>query len=401
MRVAWLCPFPVRLLPNAPSRTRNKETHPSTWIVVLSRALSRLGDCIELHLVTESTHVRGSFTTKEGKITYHVVRSGSTIPFTERGFPAFLPVPLLTRYMVNRKKLFHRLCEIEPDIVHAHGTEGAYALAAIDSRMPTLVSVQGVVNRILADDQSFLARRSKSLEIEAIKKCSHFVAKSPFAEQFIKSVNPTAAIFSIENPVHSAFLNVQRHHASENIVGFVGTIVPKKGIEDLIGAMALVPNAELRIIGWGPRSYVAALKKKAASLGIDRRVTWLGQIDSSGVALQFAKITLLALPSYMETSSNVIAEAMTSGVPVVATSIGGNPSMVVHDATGLLVEPGRPKELARAIQRLLDSPEIARGMGQKARKAAIQRFDESMAAKKTMAAYEKILTQSRSLGRAC
>ena len=81
------------------------------------------------------------------------------------------------------------------------------------------------------------------------------------------------------------------------------------------------------------------------------------------VADLLAALELVVLPSWSEGLSFALLEAMALGRPVVATHVGGNPEVIDHDRTGLLVAPGDATALAGAIQRLLECPEEARAMG--------------------------------------
>jgi glycosyltransferase involved in cell wall biosynthesis len=98
------------------------------------------------------------------------------------------------------------------------------------------------------------------------------------------------------------------------------------------------------------------------------------------------------LPSANENSPNTLAEAMVSGLPVIATSVGGIPSMVEHGKTGWLVPPHNPPDLANAILDLLNNPEKRTRLGQAARQRARDRHLPEHVATQTMDAYREILT---------
>jgi glycosyltransferase involved in cell wall biosynthesis len=150
------------------------------------------------------------------------------------------------------------------------------------------------------------------------------------------------------------------------VLGFVGRLVPIKDPAMLIRAFALVardvPNARLMIVGDGElRSDLEAL---VASLGLGGVVSLLGwRRDLSHI---YSTLDVLVLTSLSEGTPLALIEAMTAGKAVVATAVGGVPDVVADGVTGLLVPPGQPAELARAVIALTE-PEVRTRMGQAGR----------------------------------
>src|SRR5208282_6575682 len=96
-------------------------------------------------------------------------------------------------------------------------------------------------------------------------------------------------------------------------------------------------------------------------------------------------------PSGNENSPNTLAEAMVSGLPVIASAVGGIPSMVEHGQTGWLVPPRNPAELANASLQLLNDPELRARLGGAARQQARDRHRPEHVAAQTAQAYQEIL----------
>ena len=144
-----------------------------------------------------------------------------------------------------------------------------------------------------------------------------------------------------------------------------GTITAYKGIDVLLTAWPLVtaqvPEAELRIVGpLGADLDGAALRQSAAAVGA--RVQE-GYVAVEDVPLVFDAARVVALPYLRSSQSGVAHLAHTLGRPVVASRVGDIPTVVVHDRTGLLVEPGDAAGLASALVRLLTDPELAQRLG--------------------------------------
>jgi len=156
----------------------------------------------------------------------------------------------------------------------------------------------------------------------------------------------------------SRFHPVDRHAPEGTLrVGFVGRLIPHKGVDVLLRAVALDDRILADVFGAGPEG--DALHELARSLGIEDRVTFHGHVEESEVPATYATVDVLAvpsvpMPSWIEQFGRVVVEAQAAGVPVVSSTSGALPD-VVGD-TGLLVPPNDPAALAAALGRLLDEP---------------------------------------------
>jgi len=135
---------------------------------------------------------------------------------------------------------------------------------------------------------------------------------------------------------------------------YVGRLTRKKGVEYLISAMKLVGDVDLLIVGDGPGR--ERLEKMALGLPVE----FVGRVPPERVYEYLRQAKILILPSLYEGLPNVILEAMSMGVPVIATRVGGIPDLVKDGRTGLLVEPGRVNELAISIKRLIEDDNLRR-----------------------------------------
>jgi glycosyltransferase involved in cell wall biosynthesis len=150
-------------------------------------------------------------------------------------------------------------------------------------------------------------------------------------------------------------------------IGTLANLRPEKGLADLVSAAAIVrsvhPDARLMIWGEGPLR--SELERRLGQIGLDRSVALPGSTANPEAALQ--RLDVFVLPSLSEACSNGLLEAMATGLPVIATSVGGNAALVEEGLTGLLVPPGDPSALAKAIIRLIENPTLARDLGARGR----------------------------------
>lgn len=160
-------------------------------------------------------------------------------------------------------------------------------------------------------------------------------------------------------------VDIERFHPVERSaphgrlrVGFVGRLIPHKGVDVLLRAVAGDPRLEVDVWGDGPER--GSLEQLVVQLGIGDRVRFHGHVDDVAVAAAYAEADVLAVPSipvpgWLEQFGRVVVEAQASGVPVVASASGALPDVV--GPAGLLVPPGEPEALRGALVSLLDDPD--------------------------------------------
>lgn len=161
----------------------------------------------------------------------------------------------------------------------------------------------------------------------------------------------------------------------------VARAVEKKGLDLLLDALVRLPPSiswQFDHIGGGPM--MAALRAQAVRLGIADRITWLGPGTRADVLAALRRSDLFVLPSRVAADGdrdglpNVIMEAMSQELPVVATRAGAIPEIVHDQVTGLLVDENDPVGLARAIAGLALDPQRRIGMGREGRRRIVDQF---------------------------
>jgi glycosyltransferase involved in cell wall biosynthesis len=194
------------------------------------------------------------------------------------------------------------------------------------------------------------------------------------ARQLEREGVPPGRIRTIRNGVDvDAFASGPRPDRITRIIT-VANLRMEKGHDTLIAAAPQiahrVPDVEFTIVGDGPlRSTLAGM---VAAQGLNARFAFLG--ERKDVAALLGSSDLFVLPSRSEAFPNGVLEAMASGLPVVATRVGGVPELVESDVTGTLVEPDRPGDLAASILDLMARPHHARELGRAGRVRAERLF---------------------------
>ena len=182
------------------------------------------------------------------------------------------------------------------------------------------------------------------------------------------------------------------------VVLCVGRLDRGKGTDVAITALARLvefPTARLILVGEGPRR--AELADLADKLGLGARVVFTGRLDADEVALHLSACDVFVFPTRLgEAGPLVVAQAMATGTPVVASRIGAVPEMLGPDGeAGFLVRPGRPSEVAEALRRLFSDPSLQERMGVRGRAHALSEMTIEQMADAMTEVYERALRRPR------
>jgi glycosyltransferase involved in cell wall biosynthesis len=151
---------------------------------------------------------------------------------------------------------------------------------------------------------------------------------------------------------------------------FAGRLTRQKALDVAIEAVAQVPTAQLLVIGDGPER--ADLERHAERVGVNGRVSFVGAKSREEVLPLVSTAYAAILSSDWENLPHAAVEALAAGTPVVATAVGGVPEIVRDGVNGLLVPPRAPDELAVALRRLVDSPELREQLSRAARQSVAE-----------------------------
>jgi len=247
-----------------------------------------------------------------------------------------------------------------PDVIHANSHLSAFPALVLGRalRRPFVYSEHWSI--FLPDNPRELSRPMRTLARAVLDRASVVLPVSEAMRRSLQDLAPKARMRVLPNVVDDRVFfpaSPGRTVDSPTRLVTVGALAENaaKGVDILLRAFAqLLPSldgAELTIVGDGPRR--PEYEQLASSLGIAGAVSFAGLRPKEEVAETMRSATVFALASRFENNPCVVIEAMASGLPVVATRVGGLPEML-EDATGLLVEPNDPTALARGIRTALD-----------------------------------------------
>jgi glycosyltransferase involved in cell wall biosynthesis len=190
--------------------------------------------------------------------------------------------------------------------------------------------------------------------------------------------------------IHRFVKRPPRQLLERSTITFVGRLDRYKGVNFLLEAFKKIlsqhRNARLLIVGTGPDETV--LKKRVHELNLEENILFLGKREDIVALLLDSDI--FVLPTLSEGMSNVLLEAMSCGLPVVTTSVGGNCDLISNRHNGILVPPGDSDALGEALMEILRNTALAQQLGDEARRTVKDYYSLEAISDSYLALYNKI-----------
>lgn len=420
MRVLWICSSPAlgaSLLGSANSLVGG-------WVAELEGALRRHGG-VELAVAFPWDQ--------------------ADVDRLENGNHAYLPFPSYPRGSRLRRLLADLSCRLEPegevehlervvelsrpDLVHVWGTEAFYGLIAEHCGLPVLIELQGLRNpcveaycsglsrldllrygsrKRLLNGRSLLHtyyryRRSAARERRILARARYVSGRTDWDRMVAAVLAPGARYFHSDRVLRPPFYPAEwRPRSPAGGLRLVSTLRGNayRGIETVARCAALLGErlGGLRwtLVGVRRGEEVHRLVERKLGLRFERLgIELAGRQPADEVVRQLLAADAFVLPSRIENSPNSLCEAMLIGMPVVATRVGGIPSLVADGEEGLLVPPGDPWALAGAALRLVAEPDLGERLGAAARRRALRRHDPEAVAATVVGIYRQVVDTHR------
>jgi glycosyltransferase involved in cell wall biosynthesis len=303
----------------------------------------------------------------------------TTIPPNELGRMRIAVVRSLRRRLRNRV----------PDIVLANGgpTLRYAVLATRGLGLPLVYRAIGEPLYWVRDTLAVTLNRALLRRTDAI-----FAVSNSTREQLLRMEGSlTGRVSVMYRGVGERFFEVEHtDHGGVLRILMVGNLSPEKDPATAVGALPLVPDATLRLVGDGPLK--ESLRSEAQRLGVADRLEIVGPTDDVMPHLAWADVLLLT--SLTEGLPGVLLEAGAAGLPSVATDVGGVREVIVDQLTGLIAE--RDVQALAASVRELEDPTRRSGMGREARRHVAERFRLADSVKRHSEALRGILENGTS-----
>jgi glycosyltransferase involved in cell wall biosynthesis len=196
---------------------------------------------------------------------------------------------------------------------------------------------------------------------------------------------------AVPGPANLVRGNNDEEEAEPHIL-FLGQLQPRKGVHDLIAALARPEVADLQwtttLAGGGPDQ--AGYEKQAAQAGLRHRISFPGWLTRRATRSLLETSAILVLPSYAEEMAMSVLEGMAFGLCIVCTPVGALAEVVEDGVSALVVSPGDIQGLAVALARCITDPELRRRLGRNARDAYLRRYNVADYQKRIEAVYQRL-----------
>ena len=285
----------------------------------------------------------------------------------------FFRGPLEARVPLDLLRILNRF---KPHVVHVHGSRAGFFYSLIAARTPTVYTVHGYhfprKRSPLARWLALNAERMISRRADHIIFVSNSDARVAQAHRFVKGSKQYAVIYNsiALTGIPGAKLTGPRH------VGFIGRLEYQKDPLLFVKVMAHLPGFSATLVGAG--TLESEVRTQIERRGLSGRVRVLGMLPHRKTLEELSKLGTVVTTSRWEGLPHLPLEAMASGVPVVATNVGGLSEIVESEQSGLLVNGRSADELARAVVRLTEDTALRERVVRNARNRVHELFSEDV-----------------------
>lgn len=295
-------------------------------------------------------------------------------------------------------KTFFTTLSYKPDLVCAITVNTSGFIAAINKlflRKKTIVYSRGTDIGVFPRKN----KRNKSIIKFILKKADGLIVISKFLkEEAIKYGMKENKIHSVTTGVHLDQFQIKDNKKDlrkklnlpkGNIIIYVGSIVPVKGIQDIIKPFSKIKNSNLLIIGKGQLEN--ELKELCKKLNIEKRVIFLGQKNHNELKYYLKAADISIIPSRSEGLGNIIFEAMASGLPIIATKAGAIPE-ILNNNNAILVEPQNEEQIFNALEKLIKNKNLQKKLAKNNLKK-VKIYDRKLAPDKFIKIFKNCLNR--------
>lgn len=271
--------------------------------------------------------------------------------------PDVVHIHMSYRGSFYRKYAIHNLCKKYgvPDIIHLHGSE-----------------FQKWYNE--SDDKTKLKIRT------LLRESASFIVLGEKWNKIIYDIEPKTKTVVVSNTVHIPDYTTSWNGDTFQIL-FLGVLIKRKGVADLIQAISLLKKEgrlnNLKFIIAGSGSEEENLKQQASELQVEPWIEFAGWTDGKAKERYLKESQALVLPSYNEGLPIAVLEAISYGLPVIATDVGDMAAAVKNGENGFLIKPGDVSALADKITKITEDKDRYTQMSTKAKEIARDEFSDS------------------------
>ena len=283
----------------------------------------------------------------------------------------------------------------QPSAVHAHVAmrgsfwrKSLFLCTAQRFGVPTIAHLHGSEMQRFVESQPAWRRRWIVSQLEA---ASRVIVLSESWARFVSTLAPRARVEVVPNYVTVPPARAYEPDAGTLRVVFLGLVGRRKGVYELLPALSRAlqraPALRLDVAGNGE---VDQARAAADAMGLGDRVRFVGWIDAAARHELLQAAHVYVLPSHNEGLPMSVLEAMSYGLPVITTKVGGLPELITHGQDGWLIDAGDVGQLEQALVTLAQEPELRQRIGAAARRRVAAQYSREAVLPKLEAIYTSV-----------
>lgn len=382
MKILWLAPIPL---------LGELNSHPAPWIITLAKKIVDQGDC--LTIVNYNSKIREAIVKIE---TQNINIIYIKTPVLKLDFIT------LFKWRIKIVNKFLKKIADNYDILHIHGLEHQYEAMASGLKIPKIISIQGIMEECVkfvprSNYKQYLEWKLKArYESKNIPIYKNYSCRTEWDSSYIRKKNPEAKIYMIWEMIRQEFYMDHFSDIKENLL-FVGGNNFMKGLKEvLIAYNNSIQELGFKLIILGNCTiedveYIMKINelRNVNISNIDCR----GMQDVKGMINAYNESYCLVHPTYIDNSPNSVCEAQLSGLPVIATNVGGVSSLIKNMETGMLID-NNPKAIEIAVKQLYLDDDLRNLISKNSRTCSRLRHNYESILSQTLKMYDEIISNN-------
>lgn len=370
-KIAILASFPSWILF---SEVPNPGTHYAVWLVSLFHIFSQENLPYEIHWISLHKGIKHTILKKSHNQYFHLLPRRSKL------------LSQLTLYTEDKWRIAKEIHSIQPELIHAWGTEDCYGYAVRNSKKPSMLSMQGVLTAysIRAKMPNFQIRQAW-FEKQTLSKFNIITTESQWAADCCKEIAPDSDIRLWEYAANEDFFTVERNLSDEPSCLIAGTNSPVKNVSCAISAFSRpeLKHVKLYMAGIFPEEYHE----------LPPNIIPLGRVSRDKMRELLSSTWCLVHPSLADSCPNIVKEARVMGVPVIVTTECGAKQYVIDGKSGYIIPCHNDMELAHSVLNIVASKEISLNMGNYDRSRCLNELSSTTMENRIFELYKELLNR--------
>ena len=340
-KIAILSSFPGWLISD---KIANPGGHYAVWLVSLYERFATEDLPYEIHWISFQKNIKSVIREQHQGQFFHFIPLHS------------LRLAQLTRYIWQGVQIKGEIKLINPDLIHAWGTEECYSWCVRNYHIPKIISMQGMLTAYSqrAPMADFQVKQAK-LEQITLPKFKNITSESEWGVERCRELSPHSTIHQWDYAANQRFFSTQRNLSDSPCCLLAGSDTPIKNVSCAIKAFSRPALKHVKL-------YLAGISKSKYS-NLPDNIIPLGRVSREEIEQLLAKSWCLVHPSLADTCPNIVKEARVMGVPAIVTTECGAKQYVIDGKSGYVIPCNDDKALASAVLKATESKNSSLTMG--------------------------------------